>query len=347
MQIYKYVIKISKFAIMKKITSIFLLIIVSFSSCESDLDINSEWEQVTVVFGLLDQSQEKQYIRINKAFLGTESAYVMAQIADSLNFSPQNLEVKIERVSTLGDVKDTRILVDTVMLKESGTFASDNNIIYTFDTDDFLKTDNNQSYHLTITHKNTGKVITAKTELIHELKLMPYFDNPAFQMGFYSITGDFAGSTVEWDHSKNAEIYQLTMMVNYTEYGTIDTVVKTIQKDFPLIEHDGSVEYLQQITGEGFFNFLANNIKKSSTVNRRINDIDFSLSAGGGGLQTYMNLNIPPTGVVQERPIYSEITNGYGLFSCRTYKLQENVSITSTTKEALSSHLDSLNFIFP
>ena len=46
-----------------------------------------------------------------------------------------------------------------------------------------------------------------------------------------------------------------------------------------------------------------------------------------------MNLNIPPTGVVQERPIYSEITNGYGLFSCRINKLQENVSITTTTKE--------------
>ena len=52
------------------------------------------------------------------------------------------------------------------------------------------------------------------------------------------------------------EIYQLTMIVNYTEYGTTDTVVKSIQKDFPLIEHDDfSDEYLQQITGEGFFNF--------------------------------------------------------------------------------------------
>ena len=58
---------------MKKITSIFLLIIVSFSSCESDLDINSEWEEITVVFGLLNQNQEKQYIRINKTFLGDES----------------------------------------------------------------------------------------------------------------------------------------------------------------------------------------------------------------------------------------------------------------------------------
>ena len=345
MQIYKYVIKISKFADMKKITSIFLLIIVSFSSCESDLDINSEWEEVTVVFGLLDQSQEKQYIRINKAFLGDESAYVMAEIADSLNFSPENLEVKIERVSTLGNVLDTKILIDTVMPKDTGTFASDNNIVYTFDTDDFLKED--KLYHLTITHKNTGRVVSAKTNLIHELELMPYFNNPTFKMGFFSISGDFVGSSVEWSHSKNAQMYQLTMLVNYTEYGITDTVVKSIQKDFPLIDHDGSNEYTQQISGEGFFNFIAYNINKSSTVNRRINDIDFSLSAGGGNLQTYMSLNIPPTGVVQERPIYSEITNGYGLFSCRINKLQENVSITETTKEALATYLDSLNFIYP
>ena len=64
------------------------------------------------------------------------------------------------------------------MLKDSGTFANDNNIVYTFDTDDFLKED--KLYHLTITHKNTGKVVTAKTNLIHELKLMSYFDNPYF-----------------------------------------------------------------------------------------------------------------------------------------------------------------------
>ena len=60
-----------------------------------------------------------------------------------------------------------------------------------------------------------------------------------------------------------------------------------------------------------------------------------------------MNLNIPPTGVVQERPIYSEITNGYGLFSCRINKLQENVSITSTTKEAIVYSSRFIKFYFP
>ena len=60
-----------------------------------------------------------------------------------------------------------------------------------------------------------------------------------------------------------------------------------------------------------------------------------SLYLGGGDLETYMNLNIPPTGVVQERLIYSEITNGYGLFSCRINKLQENVSQVNTTRKHL------------
>ena len=121
MQIYKYVIKISNFATMKKITFIFLLTSLLFTSCESDFDINADWEEVTVVFGLLDQSQEKQFIRINKAFLGNESAYLMAQEADSLNFNPENLEVKIDKVSSLGNIIDSRILDTTVLYKEEGT----------------------------------------------------------------------------------------------------------------------------------------------------------------------------------------------------------------------------------
>tara|TARA_B100001287_G_scaffold50766_1_gene39778 strand:- start:1500 stop:2540 length:1041 start_codon:yes stop_codon:yes gene_type:complete len=346
MQIYKYVIKISNFATMKKITLILLLTSLLFTSCESDFDINADWEEVTVIFGLLDQSQEKQFIRINKAFLGNESAYLMAQEADSLNFNPENLEVKIDKVSSLGNVIDSRILDTTVLHKEEGIFADDNNIIYTFENDDFLKED--KEYFLTITHKNTGKVVTAKTKLIHDLKFNDFFASDNYVLGFVSsFSGDFTTSTVIWDHSRNASIYQLSMKVNYTEYSASDTVVMSVQKDFPLKKHIGDDEYEQQISGESFFEFLSYNIERSDEVNRRVNDVDFYLTAGGGALQTYMNLNVPPTGVVQERPIYTEITNGYGLFSCRLNQSRENVPFTISTKIALADHLDSLNFIYP
>ena len=129
MQIYKYVIKISKFADMKKNPAIVLCILFLFLSCETDFEINASWKNVAIVYGLLDQSETVQYIRINKAFLGDEDAYVMASISDSINYDPSNLEVKIEKISASGYVLDVKVLTDTIMLKDTGDFAFDENII--------------------------------------------------------------------------------------------------------------------------------------------------------------------------------------------------------------------------
>ena len=329
---------------MKKITFLFLLSSILFSSCETDFTVNADWKEVTVVYGLLDQSQEKQYIRINKAFLGNENAYVMASVADSINYNPNNLEVKIEKLSASGNVLATKILTDTIMFKEDGLFSVEENIIYVFDTDNFLNEE--KEYKLTITNLVSGNIISSQTKLIHNLSLMSAFNNSAYKMGFYSQTGDFSNTTIEWTHSKNAAIYQMTLFVSYTEYGA-DTIVKTVQKVYPIIEYDGNPNMSQQITGEEFFNLLAYNIPSSTTVNRRINNLDILFSVGTADLNTYINLNEPPTGIVQERDLFTNIDSGIGLFTARYNKMQENIFLTTTTKEAIATHLDSLNFIFP
>lgn len=344
MQIYKYVIKISKFAVMKKIISLFLIILTVFSSCETEFNVNADWKEVTVIYGLLDQSQDKQYIRINKAFLGDESVYTMASVSDSLNYNPENLEVKIERISSLGVVLETKILDDTIMFKEDGMFASDENIIYVFDTDNFMNEE--KEYKLTVKNLVTDSVVSAETRLIHSLSLMPSFNNPSYRMGLFSQTGDFSSSTVEWQHSKNADIYQVTLFVNYTEYGTTDTVVKTVHKMYPIIKYDGT-NLKQKITGEEFLSLLKNNIDTSSTVNRRVNNLDILFSAGTSLLHNYIDLNQPPTGIVQERDLFTNINGGIGLFTARYNKIQNNIPLSSTTKQEIATRLDSLNFTYP
>ena len=329
---------------MKKITFLFLLSSILFSSCETDFTVNADWKEVTVVYGLLDQSQEKQYIRINKAFLGNENAYVMASVTDSINYNTNNLEVKIEKLSASGNVLETKMLTDTIMFKEDGLFSVEENIIYVFDTDNFLNEE--KEYKLTITNLVSGNIISSQTKLIHNLSLMSAFNNSAYKMGFYSQSGDFSNTTIEWTHSKNAAIYQMTLFVSYTEYGA-DTIVKTVQKVYPIIEYDGNPNMSQQITGEEFFNLLAYNIPSSTTVNRRINNLDILFSVGTADLNTYINLNEPPTGIVQERDLFTNIDSGIGLFTARYNKMQENIFLTTTTKEAIATHLDSLNFIFP
>lgn len=329
---------------MKKLTFLFLLSSILFSSCETDFNVNADWKEVTVVYGLLDQNEDKQYIRINKAFLGNENAYVMASVTDSINYNPNNLEVKIEKLSASGNVLETKMLTDTIMFKEDGLFSVEENIIYVFDTDNFLNEE--KEYKLIITNLVSGNIISSQTKLIHNLSLMSAFNNSAYKMGFYSQSGDFSNTTIEWTHSKNAAIYQMTLFVSYTEYGA-DTIVKTVQKAYPIIEYDGNPNMSQQITGEEFFNLLAYNIPSSTTVNRRINNLDILFSVGTADLNTYINLNEPPTGIVQERDLFTNIDGGIGLFTARYNKMQENIFLTTTTKEAIATHLDSLNFIFP
>ena len=109
----------------------------------------------------------------------------------------------------------------------------------------------------------------------------------------------------------------------------------------------GNSEIKQKITGQEFFSLLKNNIDTSSSVNRRLNNLDILFSAGTSLLNTYININKPPTGIVQERDLFTNINGGVGLFSARYNKIQNNIPITTYTKQEIAERLDSLNFIYP
>ena len=80
---------------MNKIYLMLISFSLIFSSCETDFDVNAQWHEIMVVYGLLDQSQSRQYIRVNKAYLGEGDAFQMGSISDSINFPDSILEVKI------------------------------------------------------------------------------------------------------------------------------------------------------------------------------------------------------------------------------------------------------------
>ena len=98
--------------------------------------MNADWSDVTIVYGLIDPNNQDQLIKINKAFLGQGDAFEMASVADSTNYDPSNLLVKIHRLRDQNfntfDTLSTVILNDTVLDKDDGLFSTDNNIIYTF-----------------------------------------------------------------------------------------------------------------------------------------------------------------------------------------------------------------------
>ena len=54
---------------MKKslLLSLIVSLVLIFPACETDVDVNAEWEEITIVYGLLSQNDQEHYFRINKA----------------------------------------------------------------------------------------------------------------------------------------------------------------------------------------------------------------------------------------------------------------------------------------
>ncbi len=71
-------------------TAIFTL----FTSCETDVDITADWENIPIVYCVLDTADAVHYVRIQRAFLGNQNAYFMALHGDSLIYH-ETLDVRL------------------------------------------------------------------------------------------------------------------------------------------------------------------------------------------------------------------------------------------------------------
>jgi len=331
---------------MKKIYLILGVFAVIFTSCDTDFDVNAEWEEVTVVYGLLDAGDDNktQLIKINKAFLGKMDALQMAKYADSINFNPNDLDVNIYRIKN-GSVIDSVVLDTTIIIKDSlanngdpGVFSIDNNIIYTFENDNFLKSDS--EYELLIKNNLTGNEVSSVTNIISGFN----FDMGAsFPFGFIDtwIPGtpsatEFSNTPVRWGNSTdNGVQYQIDLIFNYQD--SLDNVIIDRSLIYSTSVLEGTSQF--EFEGEKFFNFLKLSIDKDITgqLKRKFLSIDLVMTVGSEDLRTYRIINEEITGIVQERPQFTNINNGIGLFSSRFTKTRKGFDFADITIDYLIS----------
>lgn len=317
---------------MKKIYLILGVFAVILTSCETDFDVNAEWEEVTVVYGLLNAGigEETQKIRINKAFLGKMDALQMAQYADSINFDQGELAVKVIRVKDNG-IRDTIALDEVPTLRNEGVF-NDSIIVYTFENNNFLNS--NSIYELLIKNNITGNEVSSTTNIISGFN----FDMGAgFPFGFIEtwIPGNpsatkFSSTVVTWGNSTdNGVQYQIELIFNYNE----NDIAKNLIYTSSVLEETNIFEF----EGEKFFNFLKNELVKDPLIERKFLSIDLIMTVGSEDLKTYRIINEEITGIVQQRPQFTNINNGLGLFSSRFTKTREGFDIADRTIDYLVS----------
>ncbi|MDD3740968.1 MAG: hypothetical protein PHH30_06970 [Bacteroidales bacterium] len=319
---------------MNNISLIFLaLILVFLSSCSTDVDVNGEWDDIPIVYCVLDHSSQFQYVKVNKSFLGPVPASVMAQVSDSLFYENVSVEVK-EFINNNQTRSWTFNPVDTID-KPDGYFSSDKNTIWVA----HMSFTENATYELNVNINDGEHIIKGETQLIDGIYLIkPSLLQP--QVEIHNYNGD---SEYKYNNGTNGKVFQMTIVFNYIEIIDGDTSDNYISINWPQGKEYRSTSTASDVSGKfsvlAFYNLLASSIPPAEPNVKRLvkmpNSIEFKLAAADENYTTYMEVTAPSNGLVQDKPSFTNLSEGYGLFASRY-----NISLT---KPLSGRSLDSIN----
>ena len=319
------------------------------NACSTDVDLYAEYKDVPIIYAMLDSRADTNYVKITRAFCGTNDnpidANEVALIYDSSNY-PGKLDARIYELKNTysGTYEPTgRVMVlDTMMIhdKEMGTFYAPDQMVY-YTTEPFnANTESNKYKYRLVVVKPDGDTLTASTNMVGDEEFSIMSAGVNFQL---APTDDLGRIFFRADGT--AALYEVAMQFNYWEQlAGHEMKLKHIRRAFGTrtidqFIHNAGNSYYLEYSQNWLFNTLALAIGGDTIVDpdhpnvvRYADDFVISISAAGEDLYYYYTSNHAqldsPVGFVS---IYSNIKGGYGLFSSRT-TVKKVVNLSKNTK---------------
>ena len=325
--------------------------LIGFNACSTDVDLYADYKDIPVIYGLLDATEDTNYVRINRAFSGSNGHHInaneVALIADSCNYPGKLrayiIEYKQGFGTTYQPTGDT-LTLDTMTLrnKQEGIFyAPDQKVYYTTDKYKFANNSGHAKYKYKIFVLKDNDTISAETGIVGG----EGFKISTYSLNFKAEPSDKLGK-IKFTAADNAVFYDLEFVFNYHESINGGPMV---DKQVSYSCGSKSVEELSVENGLFFFTYsdnilfnLMENAIGADTVydinhpnvvrSFDIKPIQIKLSAGGDELYNYIQVN-SQSGFSQTVPDYTNVTGGYGVFSSRINLVQEAMISSGTQKD--------------
>lgn len=307
---------------------LFIFTAFAITACDNTLDINADYDVQNVVYGLLDKDDDTQWVRLHRTYLGTDGLLAGATNSDSLYFDTAALY--LAQLNDQGNVLNTYELFrkDTNIL-EPGTFTTDNYRMYWTD----VPIDPAYEYRLKgfIPGNNNFEAITPVVGNVEITK----------PKGFQKVTFGVRNAEFGWDAARNARMYQGYIHFRYKEAprsNPKDSVVKKLTYALPVrtgSNLNGSGTFTSELSYEAYYKFLYNNIGPTEDLVRIFKGIDVEIWAAADDYATYINVNQPSQGIVQEKPMFTNVDGGIGLFSSRGRAIKKNVKLSASSMDSL------------
>ena len=353
---------------MKQIINFFLISILFFN-CDNDLDINAEWEELPVIYSILNsgsvnQTNNEHYIRVQKSFLGDYSALEMAQVEDSVYYLENDVKLWVEKLLNNQVVDSINLDVVSNVNKDYGFFATDNHKIYKFNSP--LVNDNGDpvyQFKINFLNKITDHFSFSTVNIVEPIRIRRWPTNNSQSTGLMKL-----GETnnpmlnLEVNPSVNGKMYRFFLRFNYIEVNQYTGVKDTLFVDWKFspkiateyqLNGNSNLSIDFNINSIEFFQYLASVIPEKENVYRYTNGvyfqgsdegevgivhpcIDFNFEVLDADLYNYF-ISQNSSGLIQNRPIYSNINNGIGLVSSISQYTFSDLKMDNKSNDSLSS----------
>ncbi|NET36734.1 MAG: hypothetical protein F6K19_32685 [Cyanothece sp. SIO1E1] len=314
-------------------------IIFSTVSCSTDFDIEAEWRDIPIVYGFLSTQDTAHYIRVEKAFLEPGgNALEIAQIADSLYYDP-SVSIAIEKIST-----GERFLLDRVdgnlegYPRVEGPFANTPNILYKI-TRSELNLKSEEEVRLVIERGDAKVPVTAETTVIGDLELLENLPREPINFGAYNTE-----LRIGWEVSSAARLFDLRFLLHYRESDPnqpSNLLPKTLEfvLDRAIEREDESIRVSYFLRSGDFFQFLGGALPVLSAGFRVFDGIDIQVVAAGEEFLELTKIGQANLGITSanEVPIYTNLSEGRGIFSSKATALREGLSLGPVSIDSLQN----------
>lgn len=315
-----------------------------FPACNEELDVTAPYQENTIVYALLDADSTTQFVKINKAFLGPDNAFVYASEPDSSEYQEGQLQAEVQEVLN-GTVVNTYPLNDTQMPHDPGIFPGPLHKLYYFNA----TLDPSATYRIEATAK--GNHVTAETGLVGDISLSPSL--LALPLRLMSIGGSYTDYVLRWSSATYGKRYEVAYRFMWDEVSGSDTVSRSFTQSIGTLVANGlggNQDMELPMPGEAFFQTVALRVGNDPNVTRRIfRGVDLIWAVAAPDLHLYLQVGSPLSGLVEERPVYTNVDNGFGLFSSRSFTMLHKPDFDANTAPELvnGQYTAGLNFCIP
>lgn len=329
---------------------LFFVAIIVYSSCSNDFDLTESSTEIPVVYGLLSQADSAIYIRVEKTFIDENiEPKILAQ--DPNNFYFDNIIVQLTNLNSNKSYFLQKVDGNAEGYpRTDGVFISAPNYLYKIHNNqlDGGKLGDTIPYELLIKKEDGSILAKSKTRVLKALQEK-------------DITSPSSAGSLVFEYNKNFNIgfkpdsysfiHDISLIIHYSEEK--NGVVENKSLKWPIIKNynanqPGNLIIVYPVAGRAFYEYLKSNIAPDPFVNRLLKTGSIEVTSGGVDVKNYINIVQANIGITSsgEIPTYTNIENGLGLFSSKSYVIRDNITFAPITRDSVANGIitKGLNF---